>query len=106
GAGRRADGRPSRAGPPRGPGSGRVVPIAAVLLARLAGAAAAGLAARLVWRRAGAERPVRIIAASVNTAEEDPGCTGVALCGGPPPSWARGGLRGSVGRVRALPPAE
>jgi hypothetical protein len=38
--------------------------------------------------------------------EEDPGRTGLALCGGTPPPWARGGLRGPVRRLRSLPPLE
>jgi hypothetical protein len=41
------------------------------------------------------------------TAEtEDPGCAGVALCGGAPPPGPRGGLRRPVRRVRPLSPAE
>jgi hypothetical protein len=38
--------------------------------------------------------------------EEDPGRTGLALCGGSPPPWARGGLRSPVRRLRSLPPLE
>ena len=38
--------------------------------------------------------------------QEDPGRACLAVCGGPPAPWPRGGLRRPVGRVRPLPPAE
>src|SRR5581483_2171395 len=49
---------------------------------------------------------VRIIAGCGSAAaSEDPRGAGLALCGGLPAPWARGGVR-AVRRVRALPPSE
>jgi hypothetical protein len=79
--------------------------IVVALFCAAAALAVAGVCA-LRLRRPGALDPVRIIAPSVNSAEdEDPGCAGLAVCGGIPAPWARSGVR-AVRRVRALPPAQ
>jgi hypothetical protein len=83
----------------------------AFLLPVYGGAAALALAlllaaVALLRARVGVRRPVRMIAANVDTAEEGLGSAGMAVRLGPSPPWTRGGLRGSVGRVRPLPPAQ
>jgi hypothetical protein len=94
--------RPPSVAPPQ-----RTAPFAPMFVALAAAALALVLAgAAAVLRSRGGRKPVRIIAANVDTAEEGLGCTGVAVRLGSPPPWPRGGLRGSVGRLRALPPAE
>ena len=53
----------------------------------------------------GALGAVRMMVRCGRDTEEDPGRSGVAVCGGSPPPWSRGGLRRPVGRVRPLSPA-
>ncbi len=78
-----------------------VFAVAALLaLAVIVGAVVFGV------RRAGRARAVRMIAASVERAEESAGGACVAVCGGTPPPWPRGGVRRSVRRLRALPPPQ
>ena len=79
-----------------------------VLLAGAAATALACLVAALALVRAlrEAPRPLRMIAADVDTAEEGLGRPGVAVRLGAPSPWPRGGVRGPLGRVRALPPAQ
>ena len=92
---------------------GRVLGTTAVLSAatgpRRAGVAvpalavAALLAATLL---AGALGAVRMMVRCGSETEEDPGRSGLAVCGGSPSPRSRGGLRRPVGRIRSLPPAE
>jgi hypothetical protein len=49
---------------------------------------------------------VRMMRRCGTDTKEDPGCSSVAVCGGPPSPRSRGGLRRPVGRVRPLSPAE
>ena len=56
-------------------------------------------------RRSGA-RPVRMIAANVERAEEGLGGACLAVCGGTPAPRPRGGVRRSVRRLRAVPPPQ
>ena len=63
-------------------------------------------AALLGLRRRGRARPVRMIAANVEPAEEDLGGACVAVCSGAPAPWPRGGVRRSVRRLRPLPPPQ
>jgi hypothetical protein len=77
-----------------------------VVFALLVGAtllAAAVLAGALISRRL---RAVRMMGRCGTGTEEDPGRPGMALCGGSPSPWSRGGLRRPVRRVRPLSPAE
>ncbi len=66
-------------------------------------AAGALLAAVLLTGALGA---VRMMVRCGTDTEEDPGRSGVAVCGGSPSPRSRGGVRRPVGRVRALSPAE
>jgi len=76
--------------------------------AAAAALALALLVATLALLRAhrGARTPVRMIAANVDSPEEGLGGSGVAVRLGSSSPWTRSGLRGSVGRVCALPPAQ
>jgi hypothetical protein len=49
---------------------------------------------------------VRMMVRCGTDTEEDPGRPGLAVCGGSPSPWSRGGLRRPVGRVRPLSPVE
>jgi hypothetical protein len=66
-------------------------------------AAAALLAAAVLAEALGA---VRMMVRCGSDTQEDPGRSGLAVCGGSPSPRSRGGLRRSVGRVRSLSPAE
>jgi hypothetical protein len=67
-------------------------------------AVAAVLAAAALTGALGAVR--MMVRRGTRTEEEDLGRTGLAVCGGAPAPWARGGLRRTVGRIRPLSPAE
>ena len=54
----------------------------------------------------GALGAVRMMVRCGTDTEEDPGRSGLAVCGGSPSPRSRGGLRRPVGRIRSLPPAE
>jgi hypothetical protein len=66
-------------------------------------AAAALLAAAVLAEALGA---VRMMVRCDTDTQEDPGRSGVAVCGGSPSSRSRGRLRRPVGRIRALSPLE
>jgi hypothetical protein len=92
--------------------SARVNPVAAVkphFARRRSGvllpvlAAAALLAAAVLAEALGA---VRMMVRCGTDTQEDPGRSGVAVCGGSPSSRSRGRLRRPVGRIRALSPLE
>jgi hypothetical protein len=91
----------------RSPNASRRRPAVSTLLVALLGLlavlGAAGGAVRHVRRRP-APRPPRIIGAHVFRAEEDLGGACVAVRRGPQAPGTRRGLRGPVGRLRALPP--
>jgi len=53
----------------------------------------------------GALGAVRMMVRCGTDTEEDPGRSGVAVCGRSPSPWSRGGLRRPVGRIRSLSPA-
>jgi hypothetical protein len=54
----------------------------------------------------GAFGAVRMMVRCGSGTEEDPGRSGLAVCGGSPSPRARGGLRRPVGRIRPLSPAQ
>ncbi len=62
------------------------------------------LALVLVRRRPGTPAPLRMMGADELVPEEDPGCARVAVRSGPSSPWPRGGIRGSVRRVRPISP--
>jgi signal-induced proliferation-associated 1 like protein 3 len=66
-------------------------------------AAAAVLGAAVLARALGA---VRMMVRCGTDTQEDPGRSGLAVCGGSPSPRSRGGLRRPVGRIRALSPPE
>ena len=79
-----------------------VAPATIALLAALAGVGL--VTAANASRRRDARRQARIMDAHVGDASEDPGRGGVAVRERPAPHRACGGVRGSVGHLRAVPP--